>query len=37
MRSASAAKEDDQDTAESSIVGILASEIMLQNQETHES
>ena len=37
MRSASTTKEDDQDVTESSIVGILDSDIKLQNQENHES
>ena len=37
MRSASTTKEDDQDIIESGIVGILDSDIKLQNQENHES
>jgi hypothetical protein len=37
MRSASTTKEDDQDITESGIVGILDSDIKLQNQENHES
>ena len=36
MRSASTTKEDDQDITES-IVGILDSDIKLQNQQVHES